>query len=75
MENSKTKSAIEIAREYGIDIEGLRRMTKLTPTERLLRMQSMARLTLMARAALRKQGIIIDYDRESRFHNSNKNSG
>lgn len=75
MDESEPKSAIEIAREYGIDIEGLQRMMQLTPTERLLRMQAMARLTLMARAALREQGIIIDYDRESRFHNPTKNSG
>jgi hypothetical protein len=75
MDDQKPKSAIEIAREYGIDIEGLRRMLKLTPTERLLRRQSMARLTLIARAALHEQGIIIDYDRESRFRNPAKNSG
>jgi hypothetical protein len=64
----KPKSAIEIAREFGVDIEGLRAMLKRTPTERLLLMQSLAQLMLISRNELRKKGIIIDDGRNTRFH-------
>ncbi len=37
-----SKNAIELAREYGVDIERLRMFRKLTPTQRLTRLQEAA---------------------------------
>jgi hypothetical protein len=68
----KPKSAIEIAREFGVDIEGLRAMLKRTPTERLLLMQSLAQLMLDSRAALRKRGIVINNDPNFRISRAQK---
>ena len=44
-------SAIEAARDFGIDIEHLRYMRRLTPTERLERHQAALRLMLDLRDA------------------------
>lgn len=44
------KSAIEIAREYGVDIEQLQWLRTLTPLKRLRLMQSVAQFILKARA-------------------------
>jgi hypothetical protein len=45
------KSAIELAKEYGIDYKQLRWFRSLTPTERLLHLEAMVELTFAAQAA------------------------
>jgi hypothetical protein len=52
---NKPKSAIEIAREYGVDIEQLRYFRSLTPTQRMRHLQAMARLVVLGRAAMRRK--------------------
>lgn len=42
-----SKNAIELAREYGVDIERLRMFRKLTPTQRLARLQEAANRALL----------------------------
>ncbi len=63
----KPKSAIEAAREFGVDIDALKSMLRRTPTERLLLMQSMAQLVLETRATLQKQGVSFDYGNTARL--------
>lgn len=60
------KSAIEIAREYGVDIEQLRLMRSRTPAERLRLMQSMARLILKGRASIQRQKERAKFERQTR---------
>lgn len=51
----KPKTAIEIAREYGVDIEHLRYFRSLTPIQRLKHLQAMAQFVVIGREAIRKQ--------------------
>ena len=51
----KPKSAIEAAREYGVDIEQLRLMRQRTPTERLQYVQAMMDLVIAAQVSRHKK--------------------
>jgi hypothetical protein len=62
------KTAIEAAREFGVDIDQLRLMRSRTPTERLLLMEAMARLVFEARDSIRRQKEQLRRDREARLH-------
>ena len=60
------KSAIEAAREYGVDIEQLRAFWNLTPSERLDRLQAMVDFVVKAHESLRRQQEKAKHESESR---------
>ncbi len=53
--SEKPQSAVEFAREYGVDIEQLQLMRSRTPLQRLRLMQSTAQFIVKGRAAIRRQ--------------------
>lgn len=55
MDERQPRSAIETAREYGVDIEPLRFLRSRAPVHRLRLMQSMLRLILKGRESIRRQ--------------------
>ena len=59
------KSAIEEAREYGVDIEQLRAFWQLTPAERLDQLQAMVDFIVTAHESIRLQKEKAKGERES----------
>jgi hypothetical protein len=51
----KPKSAIEIAREFGVDIEHIRYLRRLSPMEHLRLMESSLDFIVAAREAMKRQ--------------------
>ena len=54
-EHGNPRSAIEAARQFGVDIEQLRHFRQLTPTQRLQRIESLMSFVLDARASIQRQ--------------------
>ena len=71
----KPKSAIEAAREYGVDIEQLRWFRQLTPAERLRHVESMLEFTLKVRTSIQRKKEKAKRDRENQLHGSNAPAG
>lgn len=63
----KAKTAIEAAREFGVDIEQLRLLRGRTPIQRLRLMQSMARFIVMGRASIQNQKEQAKRERQARL--------
>ena len=61
------KSAVELAREYGVDIAQLQLTRSRTPIQRLHLMQAVARFVIKGRAAVQKQKEKMKHDRQTRF--------
>lgn len=54
-EHGNPRSAIEAARQFGVNIEQLRGFRQLTPTQRLQRIESLMSFVLEARASIQRQ--------------------
>lgn len=54
-EHGNPRSAIEAARQFGVDIEQLERFRQLTPTQRLQHLEAMMEFVVTARASLERQ--------------------
>lgn len=61
------KSAIEIAREYGVDIEQLRWLHTLTPAQRLSYSESMLEFALALRASAESKKERYKHDRSAQI--------
>jgi len=68
-----SKDAIELAREYGVDIEQLRAFRKLTPIQRLRQLQSMANFVLKCRTAIQLQKEKAKHDKSTRLRIAHPN--
>ena len=62
-EHGNPRSAIEAARQFGVDIEHLRHNRQRSPIQRLRIMQSMAQFIFVARASIQRQKEKARYER------------
>ncbi len=66
-EHGNPRSAIEAARQFGVDIEHLRHNRQRSPIQRLRIMQSMAQFIFEARASIQRQKEKARHERQAKL--------